>query len=153
MIESNPRNFFAGLSGLALPIPKYKFPPEYQNTSRLTYYATLFNSIEVNRSFYKIPLKRTITNWASSVNQDFKFTFKLFKAITHEKNLSYDNLHIEQFMEAISFVLTKKGCILIQFPPSLKNNNIYQLDNLLRTIRNIDSDSTWTIAVEFRNKG
>ena len=152
MIE-NPPNCFSGLSGLVLPLPKYRFPLEFQNTSRLTYYATIFNSIEVNRSFYKMPLKRTIAKWASSVGGDFKFTFKLFKGITHEKNLNFNNLHVEQFMEAISHVGRKKGCLLVQFPPSLKNDNIHQLENLLRTIRGIDADSTWTIAMEFRNKG
>jgi uncharacterized protein YecE (DUF72 family) len=153
MIEQNPPNFFSGLSGLALPIPKYKFPLEYQKTSHLTYYATMFNSLEVNRSFYKIPLQRTVTKWASSVSKDFKFTFKLFKDITHQKNLKFDSFHLEQFMEAVSHTDPKKGCILVQFPPSLKNENLQQLDNLLRSIKIIDRENTWKVAVEFRNKG
>ena len=153
MIDPNPPNFFSGLSGLALPIPRYKFPVEYQNTSRLTYYATIFNSIEINSSFYKIPLKRTIAKWASSVNDNFKFTFKLFNGITHEKNLDFDNVYIEQFMEAISNIERKTGCILIQFPPSLKNDNVHQLDDLLRKIRTSEASDTWNVAVEFRNKG
>jgi uncharacterized protein YecE (DUF72 family) len=152
MIEHNPLNFFSGLSGLVLPIPKYKFPLEHQNASRSAYYATIFNSIEINRSFYKIPLNKTISRWASSVSDDFKFTFKLFKGITHEKNLQFDNFLIEQFMEAISHVGAKKGCLLLQFPPSLKNDNLHQLERLLQSVRAIDSDENWTIAVEFRNK-
>jgi uncharacterized protein YecE (DUF72 family) len=153
MIAQNAPNFFSGLSGLALPIPKYKFPLEYQNTSRLTYYSSIFNSIEINRSFYKIPLERTVARWTTLVNDDFKFTFKLFKGITHEKNLNFHNRDVEQFMEAISHIGPKTGSILVQFPPALKNNNVHQLDNLLRTIRCIDADTKWTIAVEFRNKG
>lgn len=153
MIGQKPINFFSGLSGLELPIPKYKFPLEYQKTSRLTYYAAHFNSLEVNRSFYKIPLKRTVTKWASSVPEDFKFTFKLFKEITHQKNLKFDSMYIEQFMEAVSHTGTKKGCILVQFPPSLKNENLEQLDNLLRSIKSFDGETAWKVAVEFRNKG
>jgi len=153
VVQQNPPNFFSGLSGLELPIPKYKFPVEYQKASRLTYYATIFNSLEVNRSFYKIPLQRTVTKWASSVGEDFKFTFKLFKEITHQKNLKFDGFHIEQFMDAVAHTGAKKGCILVQFPPSLKNENIEQLDNLLRSIKNIDAENSWKVAVEFRNKG
>lgn len=153
MIEQNPKNFFSGLSGLELPIPKYMFPLDYQKTSRLTYYATLFNSLEVNRSFYKIPMKSTITRWASSVGGDFKFTFKLFKEITHVKNLNFDSSHVGQFMEALSHIGLKKGCLLVQFPPSLKSENLEQLNNLLTLIKSIDVTNTWRVAVEFRNKG
>ena len=70
------RNFpglYVGLSGLELPIPKYQFPPEHQASSRLTYYTTYFNTIEVNSSFYKIPRAATLTRWASSVPRDFVF--------------------------------------------------------------------------------
>lgn len=55
-MQSAPK-YFSGLSGVVLPLPRNQFPPEYQGTSRLTYYSTLFNTIEVNSSFYKIPMK------------------------------------------------------------------------------------------------
>src|SRR5687768_14718612 len=103
-------NFYAGLSGIELPIPKYEFPPEFQKTSRLTYYATFFNSIEVNSSFYKIPMKATVVRWASSVPANFKFTFKLFKEITHIKELAFDVSYVAEFLEIISNVGEKKGC-------------------------------------------
>src|SRR5205085_9612088 len=69
----NRRNYFAGLSGLVLDRPKYLFPEPYQNVSRLTYYSTIFNSIEINSSFYKIPLPSTMQKWSDSVNDNFIF--------------------------------------------------------------------------------
>jgi uncharacterized protein YecE (DUF72 family) len=145
-------NFYSGLSGLQLPIPKYSYPPEFRDASRLTYYSSFFNSIEVNSSFYKIPMKTTVARWSSSVNEDFKFTFKLFRDITHVKNLAFDSALIEQFLSVISHIGNKRGCLLVQFPPSLKSENIDQLENLLSGIKNADPDHLWNVAVEFRNK-
>jgi uncharacterized protein YecE (DUF72 family) len=145
------KSYYAGLSGLQLPVPKYRFPEAYQSSSRLTYYATFFNSIEVNSSFYKIPRLATIAKWAAQVPDQFKFTFKLFKEITHAKNLSFDRAHIAQFMENISVVGNKKGCLLVQFPPSVTNDRINQLDKLLNEIRQVDPAQLWRVAMEFRS--
>ena len=145
--------FFSGLSGIELPVPKYQFPLEYQTTSRLTYYSSFFNTIEINSSFYKIPMNRTIQRWALSVDENFKFTFKLFREITHVENLSFDVSHLERFIHIIQGVGEKKACLLVQFPPSLESRNIHQLESLLKSIKLYDPDNSWNVAVEFRNKG
>ena len=149
---NNALKFYSGLSGLQLPIPKYKYPPEYQAGSRLTYYATHFNSIELNSSFYKIPGEKTVARWSDSVHENFRFTFKLFREITHAKNLDFNLSQIVKFMQTIGHVGLKKGCLLVQFPPSLKTESIDQFNYLLGSIRKNDPDSRWSIAVEFRNK-
>ena len=145
-------NFYSGLSGLQLPIPKYKFPPEYQKTSRLFYYSTIFNSIEINSSFYKIPLKTTVKKWSESVNHPFTFTFKLFRDITHVKDLKFDRSDVSKFMDAISDVGSKKGCLLVQFPPSLKVKSIHEVGKLVEYIRKIDPSEQWRVALEFRDR-
>jgi uncharacterized protein YecE (DUF72 family) len=146
-----PKSYYAGLSGLQLPVPRYRFPEAYQASSRLTYYATFFNSIEINSSFYKIPRFATIAKWAAQVPDQFRFTFKLFKEITHAKNLNFDPTHIAQFMENISGVGDKKGCLLVQFPPSVTNDRINQLDKLLNEIKQVDPAQLWRVAMEFRS--
>ena len=83
--------FYSGLSGLQLPIHKYQYPPPFENANRLTFYASLFNSIEINSSFYRIPQTATVAKWADSVPENFKFTFKLWKGITHSKGLNFNN--------------------------------------------------------------
>ena len=151
--DSNHRNsFYAGLSGLVLPVPKYQYPPPYQDASRLTYYSTFFNSIEINSSFYKLPMPATIKKWAASVHDNFKFTFKLWKQVTHGKGLYFEKTDVEQFLKAISGAGDKKGCLLIQFPPSLGIESKPQLDNLLNCIKELDTEVQWDIAVEFRHK-
>lgn len=152
MIDYGLPNYYSGLSAIELPIPKYQFPLEYQKTSRLTYYASIFNTIEINSSFYRIPMNRTVQRWAASVDNDFKFTYKLFKEITHVKDLNFDLSHLERFIYILQDTGSGKGCLLVQFPPSLGAGNIFQLENILKHIKLYDPDRSWNVAVEFRNK-
>lgn len=144
-------HFYSGTSGLQLPIPKYLFPPPFENASRLTYYSYLFNSLEVNSSFYKIPQPSTVAKWAELVNDDFKFTFKLWKEITHNKGFDFKEKDVVRFLKTIKNVENKIGCLLIQLPPYLGKECIVQLYKLLSCIKKIDSVE-WKIAVEFRNR-
>lgn len=148
----SPSGFYVGLSGLALPIPKYKFPEEFQKSTRLTYYATLLNSIEINRSFYALPNAKTVARWATEVPDHFRFTFKLWKAVTHTKGLQFETSDVIRFMNAIDSVGHKKGCLLIQFPASLKSVYLLQLAGLLELIHANNPESEWKIAIEFRDR-
>ncbi|CAG5067857.1 hypothetical protein DYBT9623_00584 [Dyadobacter sp. CECT 9623] len=152
MIETQAGKFFTGTSGLVFPVPNKQFyPPEYQDKSRLTYYGSLFNSIEINSSFYKVPLASTVRNWATQVPENFTFTFKLWREITHNKGLVFDPEYVKKFMEVIGQIGEKKGCLLVQFPPSLKAILRPQLERLLTTISESDPDKSWKVALEFRH--
>jgi uncharacterized protein YecE (DUF72 family) len=98
-------------------------------------------------------MRRTVEKWSASVNDEFKFTFKLFREVTHCKNMEFDPDHIQQFIEVINHIGDKRGCVLVQFPPSMLETNIHQLDKLLHTIKTADPENRWKVAVEFRNKG
>jgi uncharacterized protein YecE (DUF72 family) len=143
--------FYSGLSGLQLNIPKHQFPDPFKETSRLRYYASLFNSIEINSSFYKIPQYKTTAKWAADVPENFRFTFKLWQDITHCKQLIFKEGDVESFMRAIDGVSEKKGCLLIQFPPGLGSENVSGLRLLLNCVARSNSTG-WRIAVEFRNR-
>ncbi|WP_316831859.1 DUF72 domain-containing protein [Pedobacter aquatilis] len=140
------------MSGLILPVPnKAHYPEVFQSYSRLHYYASLNNSIEINTSFYKIPQSRTLIKWVDEVPEDFKFSFKLFKEITHQKQLAFDAQLIQAFMKVINHVGERKGALLVQFPPSIKISQIRQLRHLMATLRENDPDQAWDISVEFRH--
>ena len=144
--------FYSGTSGIMLPVKnKQFFPPEFADKSRLTYYATFFNSIEINSSFYKIPMASTVAKWADQVPVNFRFTFKLWRGITHNKGLIFEAADVERFMHTIDEVGAKKGCLLVQFPPGLKINMVSQLEKLLVEITGTDTEREWNIALEFRN--
>lgn len=140
--------FYGGTSGLQISMPKRDFPPEHGDNSRLAYYAHHENSIEINSSFYKLPQAKTIRRWAEEVPADFRFTFKLWKQITHQKNLVFNAENVNRFMQVICAAEDKKGCLLVQFPPSLQVSALPQLQELLTLLQIYD----WPVAVEFRHK-
>jgi uncharacterized protein YecE (DUF72 family) len=144
--------FYAGTSNVVLPVAnKLAFPDEFKDKSRLTYYSSLFNSVEVNSTFYKLPLARTIEKWSNEADSDFKFTFKLWQEITHTKGRPFEAEHITRFMHIINHAQSKKGSLLIQFPPSVTLNPVM----LQRMLSEVDLGNTgkgWQVAVEFRHK-
>lgn len=140
-----------GTSGLVLPYKnRQEYPPAMEGWSRLRVYGTFFNSIEVNSIFYKLPRPATIAQWSESVSGNFRFTFKLWKQITHNKALDYDEADIEKFFHAIQPAGPRKGCILVQFPGSVKPALFRKVESLLASLRQANTED-WAIAVEFRS--
>lgn len=128
------------------------FVTEHQHLSRRGYYATLFNSIEINSSFYKLPIGKTIKKWTDEVPDGFRFTFKLWREITHNKNLAFKSEDVERFMQAIVNAGDKKGSLLVQFPASVQVNNLPAFGQLIDVIRRNDPGKEWDVAVEFRHR-
>ena len=146
------RNFYSGTSGLVLPVPnKSLYPTAFQDKSRLCYYASLFNSIEVNSSFYKVPMASTVKKWAADVPEEFKFTYKLWRDITHNKPLLFNPADVQRFMQVIDAAGDNKGSLLIQLPPGTTIADTAQLEKLLESIRDANPAHGWDVAVEFRH--
>ena len=144
--------YYTGTSGLLLPVPnKEYYPDEFKQRTRLCYYGSLFNSIEINSSFYKMPMASTVAKWAADVPEDFRFTFKLFREITHNKDLIFDRAVVDDFMTRINEVNDKRGCLLVQFPGSIRPVHVRQLEELIQRILANDQDRLWKIAIEFRH--
>ncbi len=94
----------------------------------------------------------TLIKWAASVPDNFQFTFKLSKVITHAKGLVFNPGNIDLFMQTIGNIGNKKGCLLLQFPPGLKIEKINEFKKLLISLRHADPEHLWKVAIEFRNK-
>ena len=132
---------------MLIAMPKRDFPPAHAHRSRLGFYALHENSIEINSSFYKLPQAKTVDRWVTEVSPDFRFTFKLWKEITHQKNLLFRVEDVRHYMEVIKLPKANRGCLLVQFPPSLQVSALAQLVELLKILIYVD----WRIAVEFRH--
>jgi len=140
-----------GTSNIVLPGSKQTFPEAYREKSRLHYYSSLFNSLEVNSSFYKVPMRSTFEKWSQDVPEDFRLTLKLWREITHAKNLAFDLNHIVHFLKAAEGIGYKKGCLLIQFPGKISLEYYNQVEKILERLHEIDPENEWQKAVEFRN--
>ena len=152
-MPDNDGKFWAGTSGLVLREPnKQAFPEAHRQKSRLSYYATLFNSIEINSSFYKAPMPVTFTKWSHQVPDGFQFTVKLWRGITHARGFVFNPADIKAFMRAAANIGSKKGCLLIQLPPGITSIKLDQLQRLLDEVRMTDAAPAWRLAVEFRHR-
>jgi uncharacterized protein YecE (DUF72 family) len=140
-----------GTSGIVVPGPKATFPEAYQATSRLTYYATLFNSVEINSTFYRIPQPKTFAAWAAETGPAFDFTLKLWRDITHTHALAEDLSGLVRFLAATRELGPKKGCLLLQFPPSNTIHQLHAVRALLQALAAADPAHEWRKAVEFRH--
>ena len=87
--------------------------------SLLERYATVFNAVEINSSFYRSHRRMTYERWAASVPDDFRFSVKMPKQITHDLRLLEVDAPLDHFLGEVSGLGEKLGAILIQLPPSL----------------------------------
>jgi uncharacterized protein YecE (DUF72 family) len=140
-----------GTSGVVLPGPKTTFPEAFQSGTRLQYYSALFNTLEINSTFYKIPRPSTFLKWSTEVPDNFKFTIKLWKGITHAKKLLHNIDDIVTFMRAANQLGNKKGCLLIQFPASINFEYFVEVERILQRLNEINSDGQWNLCLEFRH--
>jgi uncharacterized protein YecE (DUF72 family) len=83
-------------------------------------YSQVFNSCEINSSFYRPHKKETWERWARSVPAGFRFSVKAPKAITHEARLNCSSAVLSAFLEQINCLQEKLGPVLVQLPPSLE---------------------------------
>lgn len=141
-----------GTSNVVVPGNKQAFPPEFRQRSRLAYYSTLFNSVEINSTFYKVPMPSTFEKWSAEVPGSFRFTVKLWKEITHVKYLDFNAADLALFYNAINRLGNKKGCLLIQFPGSITFDSYARVEQLLTQCKELDPEAQWRIAIEFRSK-
>ena len=87
--------------------------------SHLARYATRFNMVEINSSFYRPHRPATYAKWAASVPRDFRFAVKMPRSITHGKRLRDAGGELKRFANEAGALGEKLGPVLIQLPPSL----------------------------------
>jgi uncharacterized protein YecE (DUF72 family) len=87
--------------------------------SHLQRYSRSLNAAEINSSFHRPHRPSTYERWAASVPEDFRFSLKLPKTITHERRLAGCEDLIDAFLAEAAGLGHRLGCLLVQLPPSL----------------------------------
>ena len=113
-------NVYIGCSGFHYKDWKVSFYPEKLSMRKwLSFYADQFNSVEINSSFYKLPVKSDLKHWDEITPGNFSFVFKGHQFITHRKKLNVDPTLIRSlhdFYDRLSAIEHKTAGILWQFP-------------------------------------
>lgn len=104
-----------GTAGWTIPKQFGKDLPE--TGTHLERYSQTFSCAEINSSFYRSHRQSTWRNWAESVPEDFRFSVKAPKAITHEASLVCDPEPLKIFLAEAKILESRLGPILFQLPP------------------------------------
>jgi uncharacterized protein YecE (DUF72 family) len=93
-----------------------------KDKSLLKAYTRVFRTVEIDSTFYRYPSKGTVLGWARYSPEDFVYTAKLPKLITHEKKLDLGlgvQKDLDKFIELMEplWLGGKLGCLLVQLPP------------------------------------
>jgi uncharacterized protein YecE (DUF72 family) len=86
----------------------------------LKFYSSVFDYVEIDSSFYRAPNVFTVKNWFNKTPDNFKFTTKFPKVITHDKRLKDVSKELQYFIQSMLPLREKTLALLIQLPPSLK---------------------------------
>ena len=122
------------------------YPKTLKPRQFLPYYSKFFDYTEVNSTFYNLPNEATVQKWLKDVPNDFRFTIKIWRNITHKKEDREGA--IRAFFARFKVLEPKIKGFLLQFPPQFrysdKHNN--QLKHLLDKIT-----TEKPIFIEFRD--
>ncbi len=88
--------------------------------SVLQRYASRFDAVEINSSFYRDHRPQTYERWAATVHDDFRFAVKMPRHVTHTLRLAHAQEAVTAFVAQIRHLGHKLGPILVQLPPSLR---------------------------------
>lgn len=106
-----------GTAGWQLPRgAEVRFGPDGSHLER---YARIFNAVEVNSTFYKLPQRGTLERWRIITPPHFRFSLKMPRSITHDAELTRVHRELAEFLDLASVLETKLGVVLVQLPPSL----------------------------------
>ena len=114
-----------GTSGYNYPEWKGSFyPAGLAATKMLPYYASKFRTVEINYTFYRMPTSKIVTGWAAQVPEDFRFTLKAPKRITHDKRLRAAEVadSLRQFVSVAGELGPRLAALLFQLPPNFKKD-------------------------------
>jgi uncharacterized protein YecE (DUF72 family) len=98
------------------------YPERLIKAKWIEYYAKVFDTVELNTTFYHLPRSKTIEGWIRKTPTNFLFSVKVHQIITHIKKLQGVRSDFYGFMKVIKplKIYNRLGCILHQFPPTLE---------------------------------
>ncbi|MCT1526316.1 DUF72 domain-containing protein [Sphingobacterium hotanense] len=113
----------------------------------LTYYATQFNSIEMNATFYKSPTKEQVETWKNKTPDGFKFFPKITQSISHYGRLLNFEEKLEAFVNSTVLFEEKLGMAFLQI---INNFRPKDFDRVVRFVEKFPKG--YPLAVEVRNE-
>ena len=123
------------------------YPRGVSSSDFLKLYSRVFDAVEIDSSYYRVPDKNTVIRWRDSTPENFLFSPKFPGEITHKRGLNVDYRDILDFLDPIKLLGKKLGPVLVQLPSFVTYNNSF--DTLRNFIKMLPDDIRF--AIEFRD--
>ena len=130
------------------------YPDGCKTQDFLPFYASRFDAVEVDSTFYRIPTPQTAKQWKERTPEGFLFAAKVPQVITHQKVLIDAEGDLKNFLSVINLLGDRLGPLLLQFPYMNKQKFRslgFFLERLEPFLEQLSKNYQW--AVEVRNKG
>jgi uncharacterized protein YecE (DUF72 family) len=121
------------------------YPSVVSRKDYLKYYSRAFNSVEVNATYYNLPSEKTVNTWRETAADNFRFSVKGHRRITHYNKMKDIEKPLDQFLSRIRLLGDTLKTVYWQFPPNFKKNS----DRLERFLKKLPDDQQY--AFEFRH--
>lgn len=93
------------------------YPESLPKTRWFEHYSRLFDTVEINASFYRLPRPATFEKWRRAAPAGFCFAVKYSRFGTHLKHLKDPETHVPRFLESAERLDERLGPVLVQLPP------------------------------------
>lgn len=139
--------YWVGTSGYSYKEWRGPFYPEnVADDELLRYYAGQLSTVELNNTFFRPTSVRQMQAWAKEAPEDFAFSVKAPRRITHDLRLRDSADLVDDFCHTARAMKKKLGVILFQIPPFLRRD-VPRLEDFLH-----QTPTGFRIAFEFRNR-
>lgn len=99
------------------------YPEDLPQKRWFHHYASEFDTVEINASFYRLPLASTFDGWREKAPSGFRYALKVNRFITHNKKLLGCAEPLAEFIGLARRLGSALGPLLYQLPPSLHRND------------------------------
>jgi uncharacterized protein YecE (DUF72 family) len=124
------------------------YPQDLPQKGWFAHYATLFDTVELNNTFYRLPPVETVERWAAQAPSGFTYALKLGAFGSHRMKLRDAVSWLPNHLDRALRLGPHLGPTLVQLPPRWRRN-VERLDEFLTTAR-ASSPSSMRWAVELR---
>jgi uncharacterized protein YecE (DUF72 family) len=109
-----------GTSGWQYADWRDAFYPAGLPTSRwLGHYVSVFSTVEVNNTFYRLPEAATFDRWKRETLSGFVMAVKASRYLTHVRRLRDPHEPVDLFVSRAKRLGPRLGPVLLQLPPNL----------------------------------
>jgi uncharacterized protein YecE (DUF72 family) len=98
------------------------YPADLPESRFLSYYATRFDAVEIDSTFYRIPTPKALDAWTEAVPDDFRFAIKASQRITHRERLTVPSESLGYFLTLLERLGSRLGVVLYQLPPFFRQD-------------------------------